>query len=148
MAKPGVILRRPVGSDGPFRRHADLPTHLVGDEVKDRPEKPQEKPGQQRPHKIGDEAARKAAAAFERAERQRESERRKEEAARTKERTRRQHVVAKAQAALEKGKREHDAKASSIAAERVALEKRVQAEEVRWEKQKEKLENALRQGGE
>lgn len=33
MAKPGVILRRPVGSDGPFREHADLPLqhlHLRG----------------------------------------------------------------------------------------------------------------------
>jgi colicin import membrane protein len=25
MAKPGVVLRRPVGSDQPFREHADLP---------------------------------------------------------------------------------------------------------------------------
>jgi hypothetical protein len=24
MSKPGVILRRPAGSDGPFREHADL----------------------------------------------------------------------------------------------------------------------------
>ena len=31
MAKPGVILRRPVGSDGPFREHADLP-RLSGNE--------------------------------------------------------------------------------------------------------------------
>jgi hypothetical protein len=39
MSKPGVILRRPVGSDGPFREHADLPTHLVGDKPKQRPKK-------------------------------------------------------------------------------------------------------------
>ena len=26
MAKPGIVLRRPVGSDQPFREHADLPT--------------------------------------------------------------------------------------------------------------------------
>ena len=26
MAKPGVVLRRPVGSDQPFHEHADLPT--------------------------------------------------------------------------------------------------------------------------
>ena len=26
MEKPGTILQRPVGSDGPFREHADLPT--------------------------------------------------------------------------------------------------------------------------
>ena len=30
MKKPGVILRRPVGSDGAFREHAELPTDLGG----------------------------------------------------------------------------------------------------------------------
>src|ERR1700722_15183182 len=29
MAAPGVVLRRAVGSDGPFREHADLPSHLA-----------------------------------------------------------------------------------------------------------------------
>ena len=29
MAKPGVVLRRPVGSDGPFGEHAELPTIWV-----------------------------------------------------------------------------------------------------------------------
>jgi hypothetical protein len=28
MAKPGVVLRRPVGSSGPFGEHAELPTNL------------------------------------------------------------------------------------------------------------------------
>src|SRR6185503_8611190 len=28
MAKPGVVLRRPVGSDGSFKEHAELPTDL------------------------------------------------------------------------------------------------------------------------
>jgi len=28
MAKPGVVLRRPVGSDGPFTESAELPTDL------------------------------------------------------------------------------------------------------------------------
>ena len=28
LAKPGVVLRRPVGSDGPFSEHAELPTDL------------------------------------------------------------------------------------------------------------------------
>src|SRR6185369_14527932 len=28
MAKPGVVLRRPVGSNGPFGEHADLPIDL------------------------------------------------------------------------------------------------------------------------
>src|SRR6476660_4723601 len=32
MRKPGVVLRRPVGSDGPFDEHAELPTNLGGGE--------------------------------------------------------------------------------------------------------------------
>ena len=32
MAKPGVVLRRPVGSDGSFGEQADLPTNLGGGE--------------------------------------------------------------------------------------------------------------------
>src|SRR3982751_4276539 len=35
MAKPGVILKRPVGSDGPFKEHADLP-RLSGNETSHR----------------------------------------------------------------------------------------------------------------
>src|SRR3954469_23399062 len=30
MRKPGVILRRPIGSNGPFKEHADVPTYLPG----------------------------------------------------------------------------------------------------------------------
>ena len=40
--------------------------------------------------------------------------------------------------------RTHDKRASTIETERAALEKRSQAEDARWEKQKEKLEIALR----
>ena len=32
MAKPGVVLRRPVGSNGAFSEHAKLPKHLPFDE--------------------------------------------------------------------------------------------------------------------
>jgi colicin import membrane protein len=33
MSRPGVVLRRPAGSNGRFREDADLPTDLGGDEV-------------------------------------------------------------------------------------------------------------------
>ena len=33
MAKPGVVLRRPVGSDDAFTEHAALPTHISSDRV-------------------------------------------------------------------------------------------------------------------
>ena len=130
MAKPGVILRRPVGSNGPFAEHAALPTDLADDEVNSRSKRPRAKPKTgQPPRKIDDKAARRASLEYERAERQRESERRKEEAARAKERQRREQAIAKAQAALEKAEREHDTRTSAIEAERAAVEKRSQAED-------------------
>jgi colicin import membrane protein len=39
MSKPGVILRRPVGSDGPFKEDADLPSDLSREKARGRPEK-------------------------------------------------------------------------------------------------------------
>ena len=147
MSKPGVVLRRPVGSDGLFREHADLPTDLAGDGPHPRAKKILTKPKDQVPRTTDDTAARKAALAFEREQRRRENQR-KEEVARARERKRRAQVVAQAQAALEKGKREHDSRASSIEAERAALQKRLQAEDARWGKQKKKLESALRQASE
>ena len=147
MAKPGVILRRPVGSNGPFTEHAALPTDL-SDEVSGRPNRPRAKPKKQAPRRTNDKVAREAALDYERVERQRQGERRKEEAARAKERQHREHAVAKAQAALKRAEREHDARAGIIETERDSIEKRSQAEDARWEKQKEKLETALRRARE
>jgi colicin import membrane protein len=71
-------------------------------------------------------------------------ERRKEEATRARERERRRQATAKAQAALEKAEREHDERAANIEAECSVLEKRSEAENNRWQKQKDKLEAARR----
>ncbi|CAN7722463.1 cell envelope biogenesis protein TolA [Bradyrhizobium sp. LjRoot220] len=148
MAKPGVVLRRPVGSNGRFTEHAGLPTDLAGDEIEGRPAKRRAKPKKQPPRKTDDKAARKAALEYERAERQREAERRKEAAARAKERQRREQAVAKANAALDEARREHDSTVSALEAERAALDKRTQAEQDRWDQQKQKLEAALRRARE
>ncbi|TGN89727.1 cell envelope biogenesis protein TolA [Bradyrhizobium yuanmingense] len=158
MAKPGVVLRRPVGSDGPFTESAELPTDLGGGETKPkRKSKAESKPtSKKRPartarnasREIDDAAARKAAAAFEKEERRREAARAKEEAARAKERARRDKAVAAAEAALDKARREHDAKAGAIEAERAALEARAEAEQERWDKQRHKLDQALRRARE
>ena len=145
IAKPGVILRRPVGSDGPFREQADLPKHLSEDEPDHRRKKARAKTRRPAPRPpTDDKTARKAARAFEKEEARREKERRKEEAAAAKRRERREEATAKAQAALDRAKREHHARSGAIEAERVALDRRSQAEEARWERQKDKLEKALR----
>jgi hypothetical protein len=71
--------------------------------------------------------------------------RREEEAARTRRSASgSQEAIAKAHVAIEEAKREHDKRASTIEVERAALDRRSEAEDARWEKQKEKLEIALR----
>ena len=146
MAKPGVVLRRPVGSDGSFGEHAELPTDLGDGE---RPAKAVRKSKGYKAKKpssrpVDKAAERKAALAFEKEQKRRERERASEEVARQKERERRQEAVDKAQAALETAEREHAKRAAAIQLEVDALEKKSQAEDARWDKERGRLEAALR----
>jgi colicin import membrane protein len=109
-AKPGIVLRRPVGSNGPFSEHAELPKDTFIGKVKGRPAKPQPKT-KEPARKIDDKAGRDAALAFEREQKRRENARRKEEAAWEKERKWREQAIAKAERALEQAKREHEERA-------------------------------------
>jgi hypothetical protein len=146
IAEPGVVLKRPVGSNGPFKEHAELPTNL-GDATA-RPSKAARKPAGRKPKmtssRPADKAAeQKAAVAYEREQKRRDRERAREEAARQKEREHRQQAVDKAQSALDKAEREHAERAGAILAEADAIEKRAQAENARWKKKKERLDAAL-----
>jgi hypothetical protein len=146
IAKPGVVLKRPVGSSGPFKEHAELPRDIA---VDGGAKKTDRKVGSGRPQKHAkksvDEAAdRKASLAFEKERERRERERAKEEAAQRKERERRQEAVDRAQAALDTARRKHVGNAADIQAKLEALEERSRTEEARWEKERSKLEALLR----
>ena len=148
MAKPGIVLRRPVGSGGSFNEHAELPTDLGGG----RPTKAARKSKGSKAKRLSSRpvdkgAERRAALDYDREQRRRELERAKEEADRQKERERRRRAVDKAQAALDKAEQEHAKRAAAIQAEVEALEKRSQAEENRWDKEKARLEAAMRRAG-
>src|SRR5215472_1428678 len=82
MAAPGVVLKRPVGSRGPFKEHAELPTDLGGDDISKRAGTRSVRPKPlKHPERAKDQAAdRKAALAFEKEQERRERERAKEEA--------------------------------------------------------------------
>jgi hypothetical protein len=146
MAAPGVVLKRPVGSSGPFKEQGELPTNLAGDDISKKADgrsvrpKPQKHPKPAKDHAADREAAR----AFEKEQKRRERQRAKEEAVQRKERERRQKAIDKAQSALDAARRKHERIASDIQAQFEALEKRSQAEEARWEKEKARLEAALR----
>ena len=146
MKKPGVVLRRPVGSDGLFGEHAELPTNLGGDKRPTRAFRKTKSQEAKKPSSLpGDKATdQNATLAFEKENKRRERERASEEAASQRERERRQRAVDKAQAALERAEREHAKKIAAIQVEVEALEKKSQAEDARWDKEKEHLEAAWR----
>ncbi|BBC03864.1 cell envelope biogenesis protein TolA [Bradyrhizobium elkanii] len=146
MAKPGVVLKRPVGSDGPFGENAELPTNLGdGERAANAVRKSKGRNAKKPSSRPVDKAAeRRAALAFEKEQKRRERERASEEAARQKEHERRQQAVDKAQAALETAEREHAKRVAAIQAEMEVLEKKSQAEDARWGKERGRLEAALR----
>ena len=144
MKKPGVVLKRPVGSDGPFGEQAELPKDLG---LRER-EKAAPKPSVRKAKKSSappDEAAdRKAAQAYERERQRREREEAKEEASRQKQRERRQQAVDKAQPALDRAEQGHTRRAAALRAEIEAIEEKLNAEEAAWHKEKQRLKAALR----
>ena len=105
MSRPGVVLKRPAGSSGPFAEHSELPSDLGYEDIGPRRRKRQPKPPKRAAPKISERAARKAAAEFEKEERRREAERRREEVELAKQRQRREKATTKAQEALDKAER-------------------------------------------
>lgn len=143
-AKPGVVLKRPAGSDGRFAEQSDLPSDLGSAGKGRRREGRRARSAKRSPPEVSARDARKAAAEFEQEQKRREAERRHEEAARKRDRERREKATAKAQGALDKAEREHTKRAANIQAEVEALEKRARTEDDRWAKERERLQAALR----
>jgi hypothetical protein len=146
MAAPGIVLRRPVGSEGPFKEQAELPTDISGEHGTNRASRNSvRRKRQKHPERVNDQAAdRRAALLFEKEQKRRERERAKEEAVQRKERERRQRAVDEAHGALETARRKHEKNAAEIQAQIEALEERSRAEGARWDKEKSKLEAAVR----
>jgi len=144
MAKPGVVLKRPVGSNEPFSEHAELPHLLNIDRVKERKADLSTRSEKPLPGKTDDKAAKAAALAFAREQKRRDALRQKEEIARARRRKQQEQSFANAERALKSAEQEHDMKVKKIEQDRAALEKQSQAEDARWKNEKQKLESALR----
>lgn len=144
MAKRGVVLKRPVGSNGPFGEHAELPTGL-GRSGKSSGTVRKSPARKSKPSRPSDTAAeREAAVAYDRKEKRRAREQAKQEADAQREYQRRQVAIDQAQGALDAAEREHVEKAAIIDAEREAVEKKSQSEEARWEKQRDRLRAVIK----
>jgi colicin import membrane protein len=143
LEKPGVVLKRPVGTKEPFRENARLPTNLASAERDSAPAKPSKRPKIAASKKVDDETARRAALAYEQ-ERQRESAQRKEEAELANRRQHRERAVIKVEAELDAAERDHAIRVAAIEKERALVDKRAQAEDERWTKLRERLRVAVR----
>jgi hypothetical protein len=144
LKKPGVVLKRPVGTSEPFGENAHLPTQLEMGKRDSAPEKPRTRPKSSSVRPVDSKTARKAALAYEKEERQRESARRREEATLAKQRQQRERATAKAEAALGAAEQEHETKVAAIEKERAQVDGRAQAEDDRWDKLRERLRAAVR----
>ena len=145
MEMPGVVLKRPVGSNGPYKQNAELPTAIDDGRSKKSTRKSttHKAPKQFKP--ADDKAAERAAAvAYAREQKQRDRERAREEAIREKDRKRRQAAVEKAQEALDAARERHTKTMTGLRNEIEALEQMVQAENQRWDTERSKLEAALK----
>jgi hypothetical protein len=145
MKKPGVVLRRPVGSNGPFSEHAGLPKNLIAGAKPPKSARKMPRHGAKKPFSRPDTAInRKAGLVYEREEKRRKLDQAKKEATERKDRERRQRAVDKAQAALDEAEQEHTAATAGIQAQIKALQKELQAEDEKWNRKAEQLKAVLR----
>ena len=153
MAKPGVVLRRPVGTRGAFAENAALPKRLweakspKAEKAKAKSPtkakaKTKAKPGKE------DKADRAAILTFEKAkarrDREREKEEAREEARQARERAQRRRDSEKAEAALARAQARHDEAMAGLEKERDRLDRRAALENERWDAERDALKADLR----
>ncbi len=144
MARPGVVLRRPVGTSGRFSEDANLPSNFLAGYAGRKPEKAPSRKDRSASRRIDEKTARQAAFDFEEEQRRRERQAKKEEATWKRDQKRRERAVAAARAALDKAEKTYKARIAGIEKARAALDRKLEAEDARWKKQRERLEDALR----
>jgi len=143
MARPGVVLRRPVGTDRAYSEHAEASLSLPHRKANRKPKASPPKPA--KPAKPANEKADRAAAlAFAREQKRRAERSRQEEAALHKEGERRDRAIAAARAALEAAQAGHARTLREIGKAQARLDRKASGEEARWKREKERLDDALR----
>jgi hypothetical protein len=148
-ARPGVVLRRPVGTSEPFAEEAELPKGFSLPKMGSAPQAVGRKTARsvktKRPagSKSEDEASKASILSFKAEKAKRDQRRAKEEAAAGRERERRRLALSKAQDQLEDARRQHEGSLESLKQERAQLDARVRREEERWDRLRGKLDAAV-----
>ena len=140
-AKPGVVLKRAVGTTGPFKEDAALPDALPNIRPPARAAKAAARPGHP-PQKTA-KSDPGAVISFEKARRKRERQRAKEAARLEKQKAERERATGKAQVALTQAQEAHQKTMDAIALEQEKLDRRSEKEEAQWQAQRKKLTEAV-----
>lgn len=148
MAKPGIVLRRPVGTAEPFREGAELPRGFsipeIGKVPKSAPKAkttPTAKAGRNRAGR--ERADRAAVISFQQEKARRERERALDEARQARKHKKRQLAVERAQSRLDEATTSHERKLAKWQREREKLDSLIEREQERWTALREELESAL-----
>ncbi len=145
MARPGVVLRRPVGTDKAFAETAEVSERaLVGRAKKRTRKKKAEMPGHVVRNGTAVPRGHEAIRDFEKQEKLRADHERREEEAQERENARREKAVSAAASALQEAEAAHKLKVTAIERERAALDRKASAEERSWARKKDRLRRALR----
>ena len=147
-AKPGVVLKRAVGTSGAFKEDAALPDALPNIRPpartsKSSTSKTSVKVQPKRKESPKSERGQAAVISFEKARRAREKARAKEEAKLAKQRSVRKRATDKAEAALEEAREAHQRATAAIEREQEKLDRKSEKESERWEAQRKKLAEAV-----
>jgi colicin import membrane protein len=155
MAKPGLVLRRPVGTKGAFTENAALPKQLWAAtapkagavKAKTKTRKAETKKAKPKSAK-NEKADRAAILSFEKAkarrDREREQQETRDEAKQERERAARQRDTEKTEAALARAQDRHDQAMAVLEKERDKLDRRMEIETERWEAERDALKADLR----
>lgn len=143
MAKPGVVLRRPVGTEGAFSEKAALPKDDTPPASKPAPRAANSNTKREADSKAAEKAKRDEAAAREREQKRLAEEKRRQEAEAARERKRRE-AIARADAALERAKARHEDALKALAKRRKALDADEADEDQRWKQEQRAHEEAVR----
>jgi colicin import membrane protein len=153
MAQPGVVLKRAVGTNTAFKLDAQLPNELPNsaprprparkaDPIRNRAKSPIAETGKTHKAAIIQFEKEKARRDKERAAREEEEE--KNRAKESREEERRQQAVARAKALFDQARSRHERKLQELDRERAALDRKVETEKERWEREQTVLQKRIR----
>lgn len=150
-SRPGIVLRRAVGTSDPFREHAPPPRTISGKA----PNSPPARPKRAKTKAAKGKGQKVAIISFDKARAERERQRQAEEAQRVRERAaeeraeeRRARAIEKAQADLDRAEESHRTTIKGLEDERAALDSQIEAEHARWRREKRALHDKIRKAGE